>query len=251
MEWNAGNYAQTCGRVTEHGMKLVDVLKEMQCEKILDIGCGTGTLTNELAKFAQEVIGIDLSSAMVEKAASEYPSLKFAVVDACSLPWEDYFDAVFSNAVFHFINAQDVLLENIHKALTQGGVLVAEFGASGNISALLDAVALACEKRGKPYSLRFYYPTTDDYAGILKRQGFTIESIITYDLDTRLIEGEPGLRNWVKQIFSVEMSWFHESEHEDVLKEIEDKLRPLQWDGENWHLPNRRIRVIARKDAGN
>jgi len=247
MEWDAQKYNETCGRVTEHDMKLVDALKEMRPGKVLDIGCGTGVLTGGIAKFAREAVGIDASPAMVAKARSAYPALQFMVMDACALPWEGYFDAMFSNAVFHFIKGQDVLLAGIYKALAPNGVLVCEFGAAGNISALLDAVAGACAKRGMPYALRFYYPTKDKYAGLLERQGFTPEALDVYDLDMRLREGEAGLRDWVSQIFSVELAWFDEFTRADVLQEIEAALRPAQWDGESWHLLHRRIRVIARK----
>jgi SAM-dependent methyltransferase len=170
-------------------------------------------------------------------------------MDARFMPWENHFDAVFSNAVFHFIKEQDALLASVYRALAPGGILVCEFGAAGNLRALLDAVQTACVNRGKPYALRFYYPTGEEYAEVLERQGFAAESILLYDLDTRLLEGEPGLRNWINQVFSIEMAWFNESERGDVLTEIENALRPIQWDGENWHLPNRRIRVIARKKS--
>jgi len=247
MEWNAQKYHETCGSVTEHGIKLVDILRKMGCDRVLDLGCGTGVLTDEISRFANEIIGIDSSPAMIERAKATYPDLKFIVMDACSLCWENYFDAVFSNAVFHFIKTQDILLNSIYKALIKNGKLVCEFGASGNIINLLDAVADACKKRSKDYSLRFYYPTRDEYSGMLEIQGFFVDSIITYDLDTKLTNGELGLRNWVNQVFNVEMQWFDISSREEVLKEIESVLRPAQWDGFNWHLPNRRIQVIARK----
>ena len=246
-EWNAENYAETCGRVTEQGVKLVDVLKEQRSERVLDLGCGTGVLTSDISGFAREVIGIDSSPAMIAYAKAAYPDLSFHVMDACSLMWTDYFHAVFSNAVFHFIKEQDALLDSIYRALRKNGCLVCEFGAAGNITALLDAVALACEKRGKAYTLRFYYPAKEDYFSLLEYHGFTVESIITFDIDTQLKEGNAGLRNWINQIFNVEIEWFDEAGREEVLAEIEAALRPEQWDGANWHLPNRRIQVVARK----
>jgi trans-aconitate methyltransferase len=219
----------------------------MPCNRVLDLGCGTGVLTNEIARFAQKVIGIDSSAAMIEKATAAYPDLDFRIIDACSMQWESCFDVVFSNAVFHFIKTQDVLLKNINRALVKNGVLVCEFGASGNIAGLLNAVACACNRRGKEYELRFYYPTRSEYYELLKSNGFTVESIKDYGLDTLLREGESGLRNWINHVFNNELGWFNKPEREEVIKEIESVLRHEQWDGSNWHLPNRRIQVVARK----
>jgi trans-aconitate methyltransferase len=247
MDWNAQKYHDTCGRVTEHGATLVELLKNNDLKSALDLGCGTGKLTRDIASFIPDVIGADSSPAMIERAKSDYPGLDFYVADACALPWNNYFDAVFSNAVFHFIKDQDALLESIKKALKTNGLLVCEFGASGNIAALLDIIAQICVRRGKDYSLRFYYPTEEDYRSLLEKHGFSVELISTYDLDTKLIEGEAGLRNWVNQIFSIEMGWFGSDERSEVLSEIEAALRPVQWDGENWHLPNKRLRFMARK----
>ena len=248
MEWDAQKYRETCGQVTEHGVKLVHLLKKgLRCDRVLDLGCGTGVLTNGIAGFAREVIGIDSSPAMIEQAKMAYPGLKFYLMDACSLTWVDYFDAVFSNAVFHFIKTQDALLGSVYKALKKNGALVCEFGASGNIAGLLNAVAAACTKRGKNYSLRFYYPAKEEYKSLLEKHGFFVESIVVYNLDTQLKEGEAGLRNWINQIFRVEMDRFDPIGKESALDEIEAVLKPAQWDGSNWHLPNKRIQVIARK----
>ena len=248
MKWNAEKYAETCGRVTEHGNKLVDMLRGFECKKILDIGCGTGVLTNEISKFTTEVIGIDQSIEMIEKAKSLYPELNFIVMDACSLQWNEYFDLVFSNAVFHFINSQNKLLENIHKVLIKNGLLVCEFAASGNINNLLEVIEKICVERGKPYSFRFFYPSENEYRKLLYKNNFSIKSIEVYDLDTQLKEGINGLGNWINQIFDIEMNWFDTSEREDVLNEIEYSLKTTQWDGSNWHLANKRIRVVAQKE---
>jgi trans-aconitate methyltransferase len=247
LDWDAKKFAETCGRVTEHGARLVDLLRSIRCGRVLDLGCGTGVLTNDIAGFADEVIGIDASPAMIDKARETYPGIDFRVMDATTLIWEDYFDAVFSNAVLHFIKEQNKLLRSVCRALKRGGTLICEFGAAGSLSALLDAVEVACLSRGKDYALRFYYPEKDEYARLLEKNGFNIQSIETYDLDTKLNDGEPWLRNWVNQIFNVEMGWFGLSEREIVLGEIETALRPEQWDGACWHLLNKRIRVVARK----
>lgn len=251
MKWDAQNYQNTCGNVTRHGEGLVEVLKSKEAKKILDVGCGTGVLTDAISKFAQKVVGIDSSAAMVEKAKKDFPNLDFQVLDVCSMNWENEFDAVFSNAVFHFIKTQDVLLERINKALAAGGLLVCEFGAAGNIAALLDAVEAVCKQNGKAYSPRFFYPSQEEYQALLEKHGFCIESIVTYDLDTKLGDGEAGLRNWVNQVFHVEMERFSPSEKGIALSGIESALKPTQWDGTAWHLLNKRLRVVARKAPGN
>jgi len=248
MEWKADTYRETCGRVTEHGAKLVAALKELPCERVLDLGCGTGELTNDIAGFVREVIGIDSSPSMLEKAKAAYPKLSFFRMDACSLVWEDAFDAVFSNAVLHFISDQDTLLAGIYRALRKNGALVCEFGAAGNIAGLLDAVAAACAKRGKAFVSRFFYPGKEEYEELLQKHGFCVQSVDVYAMDTALLEGEDRLRNWVDQVFSVEMQWFTTAEREAIFQEIESALRPAQWDGVRWHIDNRRIRAIARKE---
>ena len=103
------------------------------------------------------------------------------------------------------------------------------------------------ETCGRVFSLRFFYPQKEEYKKLLEEHGFSIESLVTYDLDTKLGEGDAGLRNWVSQIFSDELAWFTYSEREGFLNEIECELRPVQWDGANWHLANRRIQAVARK----
>lgn len=85
--------------------------------KILDLGCGTGTLTTQLTNFAGTVIGVDSSYDMIEKARSQFNNIEFIVGDALNLPFENEFDVVFLDAVFHWIENHDLLLKNIHRAL--------------------------------------------------------------------------------------------------------------------------------------
>ena len=248
MRWDAEGYQKTCGRVTEHGAKLVGLLRgRLRHGKVLDLGCGTGALTNEIAKFSDEAVGIDLSAGMVKKAKTLYPNIRFFVMDACALEWDGHFDAIFSNAVLHFIKAQDVLLDSVYKALVNNGLFICEFGAAGNTADLLRAVERVLTKRGKAYSLRFYYPTEAEYRSLLEKHGFHVEAATTYDLDTRLIEGEAGLRDWVGQIFNVELDRLGLAERGGAISEIESALKDARWDGSNWHLANRRLRVVARK----
>lgn len=98
-------------------------------------------MTAQLAELCNKIVGVDGSENMIDKAKEEFSNIEFKVCDALALPFEKEFDVVFSNAVFHWISDHDALLENIHKALKPQGVLVCEFGASGNIATIENAFA--------------------------------------------------------------------------------------------------------------
>ena len=98
-------------------------MSENNNQSILDLGCGTGILTVQLKKLAEVVIGVDSSESMIKRAQQQYSDIKFIVSDALALPFEEQFDVVFSNAVFHWITDHNALLNNIHKVLKPGGCL--------------------------------------------------------------------------------------------------------------------------------
>src|SRR5215475_2539565 len=102
-QWNAGEYDARHAFVYEKARGLVDLLAPKKGEPILDLGCGTGVLSAEIAGRGAQVLGIDRSSEMIEQARSKFPALKFEVMDARQLNFKEEFDAVFSNAVLHWI----------------------------------------------------------------------------------------------------------------------------------------------------
>lgn len=75
-------------------------------ERILDLGCGTGHLTNQIAARGATVIGLDKSTAMIERARALYPDLRFEAGDATSFRFDEPLDAVFSNAAIHWMKDQ-------------------------------------------------------------------------------------------------------------------------------------------------
>jgi len=101
MKWNSNLYDNKHSFVAEYGKAMIDFVNTQTGQKILDVGCGTGILTNELAKNGAAVIGTDSSKDMIDAAKSNYPHLIFQVQDATNLPYKNEFDTVFSNAVFH------------------------------------------------------------------------------------------------------------------------------------------------------
>ena len=246
MKWDADRYNASCGAITEHGRELVEIVRQKNCRRVLDIGSGTGVLAKALADITDEVVGIDSSKEMVEKAKSTYRDIEFIEMDAYDMRWKNHFDGVFSNAVFHFIQNHDLLLDNVYNALTKKGYLICEFGGNGNISEILIAMEQVCTKRGKNFVNRFYYPENDAYISLLQKHHFTPETVVTYDVNTPL-KGADGFRNWMRQAFSVEMGWLDAEAKNEVYVELEDMLRNTHMKNDEWYIPNRRIRVVAQK----
>src|SRR6476646_6118715 len=102
--WNSGLYDQAHSFVWKLAADLLPVLDPKQGERIVDLGCGTGHLTAEIARTGAHVIGIDSSAKMIEQARSTYPDIDFRIADARSFTLDEPVDAVFSNAALHWVN---------------------------------------------------------------------------------------------------------------------------------------------------
>jgi 2-isopropylmalate synthase len=129
--WNADIYNKHASFVSELAMPVVELLAPKKDEKILDLGCGEGTLALEIEKYGAKVVAVDLSADMVKKSLAK--GLNAEVMNATELPYVEEFDAVFSNATLHWVTESKLSVEKIHKSLKKGGRIVAEFGGEGNI----------------------------------------------------------------------------------------------------------------------
>src|SRR4051794_11062207 len=105
-QWDASRYDDGCSFVWKHGAEVIELLAPADGERILDLGCGTGHLTAQIAACGAEVIGIDRSPEMIATARRNYPHLRFEVADAESFRFDAPFDAVFSNAAIHWMKDQ-------------------------------------------------------------------------------------------------------------------------------------------------
>ena len=247
MEWNSILYDNKHDFVAEYGKGLLEFVPENRNQSILDLGCGTGTLTTQLTNFADTIIGVDSSLNMIEKAKSQFHNIKFMVCDALSLPFKNEFDVVFSNAVFHWIKDHDSLLKNVYKVLKEKGILVCEFGASGNIATIERAFEKCCVEFGFEYKPKFNFPTVESFEKNLKDNGFQIDQIYAYDRPTILKDGEKGLSNWMKQFFASELAIMPKDVQAQVLKRAGELTKDILWDGKEWVADYRRLRAIAHK----
>lgn len=251
MKWNPELYEEKHHFVPEYGRGLFGYLPEQAGLSILDLGCGTGLLTRLLAEKGHLVVGIDNSAEMIRKARTLHPNICFETADACALPWNERFDIVFSNAVFHWIREPRLLLQNVWKTLKPGGRLICEFGAEGNVGRIRRAMEKAMEHRGRTYENPFFFPSEQEYRSLLDDEGFMIEHCAIFDRPTPLNDGADGMRHWIRQFFAGELHHLEEREQAELLDEMDAFLKKELWDGAQWVADYRRLRVSAiKKERG-
>src|SRR5438105_939537 len=119
--WNPSLYESSHSFVWEYGRDLLGLLDPKPGERILDIGCGTGRLTTEIAAAGAQAVGIDSSAAMIEQASANFAGLRFEVQDVCALSFREEFDAVFSNAALHWVLRAEDAVRAMAAALKPGG----------------------------------------------------------------------------------------------------------------------------------
>jgi trans-aconitate methyltransferase len=144
--WDPQTYAKHARFVSDLGSGVVELLGPRAGERILDLGCGDGALTEKLVAAGAEVVAIDASAEQVAGARAR--GLDARVAGAEALPFAAEFDAVFSNAALHWMRDADAVLVSVHRALRPGGRFVAEMGGAGNVAAIRGALAEALDRRG-------------------------------------------------------------------------------------------------------
>lgn len=247
MKWNSDLYDDKHSFVAKYGKYLIDLADVKPGQAILDLGCGTGLLTDELSNRGAVVMGVDVSAEMIAKARSKYPHLRFQMIDATDLPFDNCFDTVFSNAVFHWIQAQEKLLRSIHGALKNDGKLVCEFGAKNNTRRVQTAFAQILQQMGHPYHSKFFYPSREEYRLLLEQAGFKVLHIIEFDRPTPLTNNKAGLRNWISQFLAEDLSDFTDSQKEYLFTEVESLCRTDLWKDDQWVVDYRRLQAVAIK----
>lgn len=247
--WDAEKYARCFNFVPEYGRALIDILAPQEGEKILDLGCGPGALTAEIAAKGCIMIGVDRDANMVALAKQTYPAIAFLRCDGDNLNLDTEFDAVFSNAALHWMKLDDVFPQ-VAKVLKKGGRFAAEMGGAGNIAAIEHAIYVAIEKLGlKPadFPTPWHFPTTAEAAQILERAGLEVRYTHLYDRATLLSEESGGVKGWVKMFGSAFMDKIPLAQHEQFLQFVEDGARPAIFKEGQWLADYRRFHFVAVK----
>lgn len=241
--WDAARYQDKHSFVWRYGADLLELLAAQPGERILDLGCGTGQLTAQIARSGARVTGLDYSADMLADARKNFPGLTFVSGDASAFDFSEPFDAVFSNAVLHWVKNADGAAASIARALRPGGRFVAEFGGKGNI-ATVQAALRALLGPGADAQSPWYYPSIGEYSAVLERHGFEVRNASLFDRPTPL-EGENGLDQWLRMFGQTYLGKLSPEQGDGLVRQLEELLRPALYSDGVWTVDYRRLRVVA------
>lgn len=246
--WDAELYEAKHAFVWKFGEDLLAQLDPKPGERILDLGCGPGQLTSQIAERGADVVGVDISPEMIGQARQNYPVLRFVLADAAELEFTDEFDAVFSNAALHWMLDAAAVARSLSRALRRGGRFVAELGGRGNIRRIEQAIAQTLEDYGFRFDdyKRTYFPSVAEYSAILEDAGLEVRFASLFDRPTPL-EGPDGMKNWLHQFASYHFDGIPPAQRESALASVVERLRPELFVNGRWQADYRRLRVTATK----
>lgn len=205
-EFDGRKYREASRHQKEWGRALISSVSLKGSEKILDLGCGDGVLTAQLASLvpAGDVLGIDASEGMLAAARSIHlPNLKFLRLDISQMDFQDEFDLIFSNAALHWVKDHDRLLCQARRALRKGGMIAWNFAAGGTCTFFIavirelmrDAAWRSCFA---DYPWPWYMPDGDDYRKAVREAGFSCCSVEVENRD-RFFADAQEMTAWIDQ----------------------------------------------------
>jgi trans-aconitate methyltransferase len=204
-------------------------------------------LTARIAEGGAVVIGLDRSGEMLTRARAAYPRIEFVEGDARDFSFAEPFDAVFSNAALHWIRPPEAVIRCIAGCLRPGGRFVAEFGGRANVRTIMAALRTAIQRLGIPVeATERYYPGVGEYTTLLESAGLEVTFATLFDRPTPL-EGENGLRDWVRMFAHEVLDAVPPDAREEFLRAVEEAAQPALFRDSGWFADYRRIRVVANR----
>ena len=245
--WDPDRYARNARFVSDLGAPVFELLAPQPGERILDLGCGDGALTEKIAALGCAVLGVDGSPQQIEAARQR--GLEVSVGDCQRLAYEAEFDAVFSNAALHWMKRADDVINGVWRALKPGGRFVAECGGHGGVAKITAALYSALARRGVDGAALnpWYFPTVEDYQKRLQACGFVVTSIVLIPRPTPL----PGdIAGWLETFAEVFVHALPVSGRGEFISEVRALLRPHLCDEQgNWTADYVRLRFAATKPS--
>lgn len=249
--WNPDLYQTSHSWAWEYGRDLLQFLAPKAGERILDVGCGTGQLTDEIAQLGAEPVGVDASPAMIEAARKNFPAIRFEVCDAAAMPFDNEFDSVFSNASLHWVTDQKGAIASIARSLKPGGRFVFEMGGYGNVQTIVSAADQALRELGiaHPEELRpWTFPKIGDYAHLLEDNGLRVDFAVLYDRPTPLEWGVRGLANWMQMFGRFALDPLTHEQRAQAMHRVEELARPKLFHDGRWVADYKRLRMLSVKE---
>lgn len=249
MQWEANFYDDKLGFVSQLGAGIVDLLEPTANERILDLGCGTGELSFQVASCGASVTGLDVSESMISTARSKYPAITFIQGDAETFRADQPFDAVMSNAALHWMLRPASVLYGIRRSLKPGGRLVAELGAHGNVSVVRQALRVGVEELGRKYREPWFFPTPGQYSALLEAMGFDVAYVRAFSRPTPMIDGAIGLEHWVRGFAPWIFQGLDARTGAHLMHRVEELCYDRLFTDGQWVVDYRRLQVVAlRRD---
>jgi trans-aconitate methyltransferase len=245
--WNPTLYDDRAAFVSELASDLVLWLGPRPGERILDLGCGTGTLTAAIAERGALVTGVDSSAEMIAAAREKNGGLRFEVADGQALTSVNEFDAVFSNAALHWMPRADEVACGVERALKSGGRFVAEFGGAGCVGCVVQALSgvLGEWQMDPARYLSWYFPSPGQYARLLESHALVVRELRYFERPTP-VAGESGLATWLN-LFQARLKTDLEERWPALCEEVSHRCRSRLFQDGQWLLDYVRLRVVATK----
>ena len=246
--WNADKYDREFSFVATYGKDLLSLLQPKAEEHILDIGCGTGQLTDLISKSVSKIVGLDNSAEMVEAASKKFPDLEFILADAAYFDLGIRFDAIFSNAALHWVLDYQSCIERMYKHLKPGGRLVLEMGGKGNINNILIPLRTVLHKYGYQAQSNlnlWYFPSIGEYSSALESEGFRVTMAHHFDRPTEL---KGDITVWLDMFAGEFLKDISTKEREQIKNEVQEIAKNSCYTKGRWYADYKRLRIIAIKE---
>ncbi|MYC83116.1 MAG: methyltransferase domain-containing protein [Acidobacteria bacterium] len=245
--WDPDRYAAHARFVSDLGAPVIELLEPQPGERVLDLGCGDGALTEKLVDAGCRVVAVDSSPEQVRAARGRGPAAR--VADAPALGFDGEVDPDLMKAVLHWIRDPDAALAAIHRALAPGGRLVAEFGGHGCVASIRAAFGEVLAGRDIDAEILnpWYFPTAEEYRARLDANGFDVDSIRLFPRPTPL---PSDLTDWLETFAQPYLAAVPKRDRRAILNQMRERLEPvLRTPDGDWFADYVRLRfAAARRD---